>query len=98
MLSSKFIAGTLFVSVVGMCATGVTWISSTLIGVDKSVAVMSVKIDDNSQKIDELHSMLKPMWEDKTVPSPKRRRVIEWMQSPLQSGRDQERHKRPRSN
>ena len=66
MLSSKFIAGTLFVSVVGMCATGVTWISSTLIGVDKSVAVMSVKIDDNSQKIDELHDMLKPMWEEFT--------------------------------
>ena len=66
MLSSKFIAGTLFVSVVGMCATGVTWISSTLIGVDKSVAVMSVKIDDNSKKIDELHSMLKPMWEEFT--------------------------------
>ena len=66
MLSSKFIAGTLFVSVVGMCATGVTWISSTLIGVDMSVAVMSVKIDDNSQKIDELHSMLKPMWEEFT--------------------------------
>ena len=66
MLSSKFIAGTLFVSVVGMCATGVTWISSTLIGVDKSVAVMAVKIDDNSQKIDELHDMLKPMWEEFT--------------------------------
>ena len=66
MLSSKFIAGTLFVSVVGMCATGVTWISSTLIDVDKSVAVMSVKIDENSQKIDELHSMLKPMWEEFT--------------------------------
>jgi len=66
MLSSKFIAGTLFVSFVGICATGVTWISSTLIGVDKSVAVMSVKIDDNSQKIDELHSMLKPMWEEFT--------------------------------
>tara|TARA_A100000172_G_scaffold541_2_gene543 strand:- start:9897 stop:10163 length:267 start_codon:yes stop_codon:yes gene_type:complete len=66
MLSSKFVAGTLFVSVVGMCATGVTWISSTLIGVDKSVAVMSVKIDDNSQKIDELHNMLKPMWEEFT--------------------------------
>ena len=66
MLSSKFIAGTLFVSFMGICATGVTWISSTLIGVDKSVAVMSVKIDDNSQKIDELHSMLKPMWEEFT--------------------------------
>ena len=35
-----------------------------LIDVDKNVAIMSVKIDDNSQKIDELHSMLKPMWED----------------------------------
>ena len=66
MLTSKFVAGTLFVSVVGMCATGVTWISSTLIGVDKSVAVMAVKIDDNSQKIDELHDMLKPMWEEFT--------------------------------
>tara|TARA_B100001093_G_C26673617_1_gene947276 strand:+ start:774 stop:1037 length:264 start_codon:yes stop_codon:yes gene_type:complete len=66
MLSSKFIAGTLFVSFVGICATGVTWISSTLIGVDKSVAVMSLKIDDNSQKIDELHNMLRPMWEEFT--------------------------------
>jgi len=66
MLNTNFIAGTLFVSVVGMCATGVTWISSTLIDVDKNVAVMSVKIDDNSQKIDELHDMLKPMWEEFT--------------------------------
>ena len=56
----------MFVSFVGICATGVTWISSTLIGVDKSVAVMSVKIDDNSQKIDELHNMLRPMWEEFT--------------------------------
>jgi hypothetical protein len=66
MLNTNFIAGTLFVSVVGMCVTGVTWISSTLIGVDKSVAVMAVKIDDNSQKIDELHDMLRPMWEEFT--------------------------------
>ena len=66
MLNTNFIAGTLFVSIVGMCATGVTWISSTLIDVDKNVAVMSVKIDDNSQKIDELHNMLKPMWEEFT--------------------------------
>ena len=66
MLNTNFIAGTLFVAIVGMCATGVTWISSTLIDVDKNVAVMSVKIDDNSQKIDELHSMLKPMWEEFT--------------------------------
>ena len=66
MLNTNFIVGTLFVSIVGMCATGVTWISSTLIDVDKNVAVMSVKIDDNSQKIDELHSMLKPMWEEFT--------------------------------
>ena len=65
-LNTNFIAGTLFVSIVGMCATGVTWISSTLIDVDKSVAVMSVKIAENSQKIDELHSMLKPMWEEFT--------------------------------
>jgi hypothetical protein len=66
MLNTNFIAGTLFVSIIGMCATGVTWISSTLIGVDKNVAVMAVKIDDNSQKIDELHSMLRPMWEEFT--------------------------------
>ena len=66
MLNTNFIVGTLFVSIVGMCATGVTWISSTLIDVDKSVAVMAVKIDDNSQKIDELHDMLKPMWEEFT--------------------------------
>ena len=66
MLNTNFIVGTLFVSIVGMCATGVTWISSTLIDVDKNVAVMSVKIDDNSQKIDELHDMLKPMWEEFT--------------------------------
>jgi hypothetical protein len=66
MLNTNFIAGTLFVSIIGMCATGVTWISSTLIGVDKNVAVMAVKIDDNSQKIDELHDMLKPMWEEFT--------------------------------
>ena len=52
MLNTNFIVGTLFVSIVGMCATGVTWISSTLIDVDKNVAVMAVKIDDNSQKID----------------------------------------------
>lgn len=66
MLNTNFIVGTLFVSIVGMCATGVTWISSTLIDVDKNVAVMAVKIDDNSQKIDELHDMLKPMWEEFT--------------------------------
>ena len=66
MLNTNIIAGTLFVAIVGMGATGVTWKSSTLIDVDKNVAVMSVKIDDNSQKIDELHSMLKPMWEEFT--------------------------------
>jgi len=66
MLNTNFIAGTLFVSIIGMCATGVTWISSTLIGVDKNVAGMPVQINDNSQKIDELHDMLKPMWEEFT--------------------------------
>ena len=66
MLNTNFIAGTLFVSIVGMCATGVTWISSTLIDVDKNVAVVDLKVDVNSQKIDELHVMLRPMWEEFT--------------------------------
>ncbi len=66
MLNAQFIAGTLFVAFVGLCATGLTWISSTLLEVDKNVAVIAVKVDDNSQKIDELHTMLKPMWEDFT--------------------------------
>ena len=55
MLNAQFVAGTLFVAFVGLCATGLTWISSTLL-----------EVDDNSQKIDELHTMLKPMWEDFT--------------------------------
>ena len=66
MLNAQFIAGTLFVAFVGLCATGLTWISSTLLEVDKNVAVIAVKVDNNSQKIDELHTMLKPMWEDFT--------------------------------
>tara|TARA_R100001440_G_scaffold25180_2_gene41037 strand:- start:975 stop:1238 length:264 start_codon:yes stop_codon:yes gene_type:complete len=66
MLNSQFIAGTLFVALVGACVTGMTWISSTLIEVDKNVAVIAVKVDSNSQKIDELHVMLRPMWEEFT--------------------------------
>jgi hypothetical protein len=66
MLGQQFIAGTLFVALVGICVTGVTWISSTLIDVDKNIAVMSVQTDQNSKKIDELHVMLKPMWEEFT--------------------------------
>tara|TARA_R100000654_G_C2652749_1_gene123461 strand:- start:215 stop:466 length:252 start_codon:yes stop_codon:yes gene_type:complete len=66
MLNAQFVAGTLFVAFVGLCATGLTWISSTLLEVDKNIAIMAVKTDANSQKIDELHTMLKPMWEDFT--------------------------------
>jgi|TARA_R110002020_G_scaffold112580_4_gene258926 hypothetical protein len=66
MLGQQFIAGTLFVALVGVCVTGVTWISATLIEVDKNIAVMAVKTEANSQKIDEVHIMLKPMWEEFT--------------------------------
>jgi hypothetical protein len=66
MLNQQFVLGTLFVALVGVCVTGVTWISSTLIDVDKNIAVMSVQTDQNSRKIDELHVMLKPMWEEFT--------------------------------
>ena len=66
MLSSQFVAGTVFVAFIGVCVTGLTWISSTLIKVDKNVAVMALKIDANNEKIDQLHGMIRPMWEDFT--------------------------------
>jgi hypothetical protein len=66
MLSANFVAGTIFVAFIGVCVTGLTWISSTLITVDKNVAVMAAKIDANSEKIDQLHDMIRPMWEDFT--------------------------------
>ena len=66
MLNANFIAGTVFVAFVGACDTGLTWISSTLITVDKNVAVMASKIDANNEKIDQLHDMIRPMWEDFT--------------------------------
>ena len=66
MLSANFIAGTIFVAFIGACVTGLTWISSTLITVDKNVAVMAAKIDANSEKIDQLHDMIRHMWEDFT--------------------------------
>ena len=66
MLNQQFVVGTLFVALVVICVTGVTWISSTLIDVDKNIAVMSVQTEQNSKKIDELHVMLKPMWEEFT--------------------------------
>ena len=66
MLNSQFIAGTGFGALGGACVTGLTWISSTLIDVDKNVAVVDLKVDVNSQKIDELHVMLRPMWEEFT--------------------------------
>ena len=66
MLSANFIAGTIFVAFIGACVTGLTWISTTLITVDRNVAVMALKIDANNEKIDQLHEMIRPMWEDFT--------------------------------
>jgi len=66
MLSSQFIAGTIFVAFVGACVAGLTWISSTLIEVDKNVAVMAMKMDANNEKVDQLHDMIRPMWEEFT--------------------------------
>ena len=66
MLSSQFIAGTIFVAFVGACVTGLTWISSTLIEVDKNVAVMTTKMDANNEKVNQLHDMIRPMWEEFT--------------------------------
>jgi len=66
MLSSQFIAGTIFVAFVGACVTGLTWISSTLIEVDKNVAVMTMKMDANNEKVNQLHDMIRPMWEEFT--------------------------------
>ena len=66
MLSTNFIAGTIFVAFIGVCVTGLTWMSSTLIAVDKNVSVMALKVDANSEKIDRLHEMIRPMWEDFT--------------------------------
>jgi len=66
MLNAQFVAGTIFVAFVGACVAGLTWISSTLIKVDKNVAVIAVKVDANSHKIDELHTMIRPMWEEFT--------------------------------
>tara|TARA_R110002020_G_scaffold322736_1_gene538510 strand:+ start:698 stop:964 length:267 start_codon:yes stop_codon:yes gene_type:complete len=66
MLSSQFIAGTIFVAFVGACVAGLTWISSTLIEVDKNVAVMTMKMDANNEKVNQLHDMIRPMWEEFT--------------------------------
>ena len=66
MLTSQFIAGTIFVAFVGACVTGLTWISSTLIEVDKNVAVMAMKMDANNEKVSQLHDMIRPMWEEFT--------------------------------
>ncbi len=66
MLSSQFIAGTIFVAFVGACVAGLTWISSTLIEVDKNVAVMALKMDANNEKVNQLHDMIRPMWEEFT--------------------------------
>ena len=66
MLNAQFVAGTVFVAFVGACVAGLTWISYTLIEVDKNVAIMALKIDANNEKIDELHAMIRPMWEEFT--------------------------------
>lgn len=66
MLNAQFVAGTVFVAFIGACVAGLTWISSTLIEVDKNVAVMALKIDTNNEKIDQLHDMIRPMWEEFT--------------------------------
>ena len=66
MLSANFVAGTVFVAFIGACVTGLTWISTTLIAVDRNVAVMAVKVDATNEKIDQLHEMIRPMWEDFT--------------------------------
>ena len=66
MLSSQFIAGTIFVAFVGACVEGLTWISSTLIEDDKNVAVMTMKMDANNEKVNQLHDMIRPMWEEFT--------------------------------
>ncbi len=66
MLSANFVAGTIFVAFIGACVTGLTWISTTLIAVDRNLAVMALKIDANNEKIDQLHEMIRPMWEDFT--------------------------------
>ena len=66
MLSANFVAGTIFVAFIGACVTGLTWISTTLIAVDRNVAVMAVKIDANNEKIDQLHEMISPIWYDFT--------------------------------
>lgn len=66
MLSANFVAGTIFVAFIGACVTGLAWISTTLIAVDRNVAVMALKIDANNEKIDQLHEMIRPMWEDFT--------------------------------
>jgi hypothetical protein len=59
MLSKQVIGGTLFVAFVGICVSALGWITTTLIHVDKTLAVIAVKVDAN-------HSMLQPMWEEFT--------------------------------
>ena len=66
MLNAQFVAGTVFVAFIGACVAGLTWISSTLIEVDKNVAVMAMKMDANNEKVNQLHDMIRPMWEEFT--------------------------------
>ncbi len=50
MLNAQFVAGTIFVAFIGACVAGLSWISTTLIEVDKNVALMDLKIDANNEK------------------------------------------------
>jgi len=59
MLNKQIVGGTLFVAFVGICVSALGWIATTLIHVDKTLAVIAVKVDAN-------HSMLQPMWEEFT--------------------------------
>ena len=44
-------------SITTLSLGAITWMTVTLINVDKEIAVMSVKIEQNNE-------MLKPLWED----------------------------------
>ena len=59
MLNKQIVGGTLFVAFVVICVSALGWIATTLIHVDKTLAVIAVKVDAN-------HSMLQPMWEEFT--------------------------------
>jgi len=59
MLSKELVIGTLFVAFVGVCVSSLGWIATTLIHVDKTIAVIAVQVEANN-------NMLLPMWEEFT--------------------------------